>query len=63
MNMKLELLNKDYDGESICDVSRDVSEAFLPEFTENAGKIPVDEYGFSLGKFTVLITWEPNKRT
>jgi hypothetical protein len=51
------LLKKAYDGESICDVFRDVSEAFDADFTPEAKQIPSDEYGFALGKYVVEIRW------
>ncbi len=50
INMKT-LLQKNYDGESIVDVERDVYEAL------NDSDIPVDEYGFAKGDYTVTITW------
>jgi hypothetical protein len=53
------LLNKTYDGESVVDIGRDVSEAFDKRFTPEIGKIPQDEYGIQLGTFRVTITWEP----
>src|ERR1700677_2049185 len=36
------LLEKTYDGESMIDVSRDVREAFMADFTPEAGSIPSD---------------------
>lgn len=54
------LLDKQYDGESICDVPRDVSEAFREEFTPAVGQIPTDEHHIQKGTFSVIITWEPD---
>ena len=53
------LFQHEYDGESIVDVDRDVSEAFSSDFNPAAAEIPVDEYGFQKGKFTVTIEWVP----
>jgi len=53
------LLDKMYDGESIVDVERDVSEAFMEVFTPVVRDIPVDEYNIQQGVFNVCITWSP----
>lgn len=55
----LTVFNKQYCGESLCDVYRDVDEAFDERFTPVLAQIPTDEYGFSAGTFTVSITWKP----
>lgn len=44
--MKKEIFNKNYDGENIYDVTRDISEA-----------LPKDEYGFIKGEFKVTVEW------
>ena len=46
------IFDKEYDGESIVDMERDVYEALNDEY-----EIPVDEYGFSKGIFRVTISW------
>jgi hypothetical protein len=51
------LLSKTYDGESIYDVSRDVSEAFVEDFTPALKQLPKDEYNFIKGFFHVQIIW------
>lgn len=53
------IFNKEYDGESICDVQRDVIEAFSTDFNKEIIEIPVDEYGFQKGTFVVSIKWMP----
>lgn len=53
----LSLLNKAYDGEGLHDVGRDVSEAFDAKFNKVVEQIPVDEYGFQRGVFTVSVKW------
>ena len=55
------LLDKIYDGESICDVARDVHEAFIADFTPQVNNIPVDQHGFQKGSFKVTITWCNNE--
>lgn len=54
------IFKKEYDGESLCDVERDMSEAFDPRFNIDVQDIPVDEYGFSQGTFKVTIEWCDN---
>jgi len=56
-----EIFSKNYDGESLYDLSRDVHEAFDPRFNDKADGIPVDEYGFQKGSFKVTITWEADE--
>jgi hypothetical protein len=51
------LFEKDYDGESLCDLGRDVHEVLSSEFNEQVAMIPQDEHGFCKGTFTVTITW------
>ena len=46
------LLYKEYKGESIVDIEQDVYECI------NVSDLPVDEYGFATGTFTVKIEWE-----
>lgn len=54
------IFEKVYDGESIVDVDRDVSEAFSPDFNDLAKQIPQDEHGFQQGSFKVTIEWTPD---
>ena len=51
------LLSKTYSAEELCDVARDVDEAFDERFTPRAKGIPKDEHGFELGTFKVTIEW------
>ncbi len=53
----MNIFEKEYDGESIYDVQRDVIEAFDGRFNPMVKDIPQDEYGFQLGTFTVKIEW------
>jgi len=55
--MKLAIFMKEYDGESIVDVSRDVFECFHNRFNPIAAQIPTDEHGFHEGIFTVTVEW------
>ena len=61
-DMTVVLLDKTYDGESVVDHTRDVSEAFDKAFTPDVANIPVDEYGFWQGSFKVVITWTPDTK-
>lgn len=58
------IFTKDYDGESIVDLSRDISECFDSRFNPVVGEIPEMEStpGFWSGKFTVSITWVPDEQ-
>jgi len=51
----MELFKKEYDGESIVDVERDVSEAFNSDYNPSAVLIPRDKHGFQQGIFIVTI--------
>lgn len=55
------LLDKNYSAEELCDLSRDIHEAFDERFTPAAAGIPKDEYGFDEGSFKVTITWSPDE--
>lgn len=57
------LFEKEYDGESIVDFGRDMSEALLPEYNPRLEGLPADEYGFATGSFKVTIEWTPPART
>ncbi len=59
--MQNEIFKKEYDGESLYDIQRDVHEAFDSRFNPLAEQIPQDEYGFQQGTFTVTITWSPDE--
>lgn len=51
------VFEKSYDGESICDLSRDISEAFDERFNPAIAGIPEIEHGFHAGSFKVTIEW------
>ncbi len=53
----MNIFEKEYDGESIYDVQRDVIEAFDARFNPMVKDIPQGEYGFQLGTFIVRIEW------
>lgn len=54
------IFEKKYDGESLCDLQRDVDEAFQEEYNAVMEQVPTDKYGFHQGKFTVTIEWIDN---
>jgi hypothetical protein len=51
------ILEKQYDGESLYDIERDIAEVFDERFNPEISAIPTDMYGFQTGTFTVTITW------
>ena len=55
--MNKHIFCKDYDGESISDLGKDIAECLDGEYNEEIDDIPCDEYGFQKGRFTVSITW------
>lgn len=55
--MSLTIFNKEYDGESIYDLDRDVAEAMIEDYNPLLKDVPFDENGFQQGRFTVSITW------
>ncbi len=57
MKKELTLYVKQYDGEPLYDVQRDIIECFDGVFNEIAKSIPQDEHGFKTGTFTVTVTW------
>lgn len=54
------IFNKEYDGEGICDINRDIMEAFNSDYNEKAKIIPQDENSLPEGTFTVQIIWNQN---
>ena len=53
----IEVFKKEYSGESIVDLDRDVAEAIDAASNPVMDRIPVDAYGFQKGTFTVSIVW------
>lgn len=53
------IFQKTYDGESIVDLYRDVSEAVQEKYNPALAQIPTDEHGFQKGTFKVTIEWSP----
>lgn len=55
---KHSIFHKVYTSEELCDLERDISEAFDPDFNpENIQPIEKDEHGFHKGSFKVSIVW------
>ena len=54
---KVTLLNKDYCGEGIVDIERDVSEALDENFTPALLDVELDDYSIPKGKFKVTVVW------
>lgn len=53
------IFKKDYDGESLYDLGRDVQEAMDARFNPRSAEVPQDDNGIQKGTFTVLIEWKP----
>ena len=51
------LFEKEYDGESLYDLQRDVHEAFVEDFNPIMATLPKDKHNFTMGTFTVKIEW------
>lgn len=62
-NHRLHIFEKEYDGESIVDLTRDISECFDERFNEAVKRVPEmkDSPGFWAGKFVVSVTWKPDE--
>lgn len=54
-----EIFRKEYGGDDINDLERDVSEAFDADYNQAAKVMTYDEHGFIKGKLVVTITWVP----
>ena len=54
-NAQLVIFEKVYDGESMVDLYRDISEIY--DFSPTIKQVPSDEYGIHKGTFKVSITW------
>lgn len=59
----VQVFRKRYDGESIVDLSRDISECLDERFNEVVKDIPEmpDSPGFWDGEFVVTVKWVPNE--
>ncbi|WEM33208.1 hypothetical protein EJP02_147 [Escherichia phage EJP2] len=51
------IFSKEYDGEDLYDLNRDISEALDERFNTLVGSIPTDENGIQEGKFIVTVKW------
>ena len=59
----MQIFNKQYTSEELCDLSRDIHECFDERFNPLVSSIPMDPDCpcFTLGTFRVNITWEDDK--
>lgn len=55
---KQTILNKEYCGEGIIDMSQDIDEMLDERFNPVIKDLPVDEYGIITGTFKLSVTWE-----
>ncbi len=56
-----QLFKREYSGESLYDLDRDISEAFQKDYNPLMAQVPVDEHGFQKGTFTVTVTWSDDE--
>lgn len=57
----LKIFEKEYDGESLYDLDRDISETINSEYNPIVKNIPQDEYGIQTGTFKVTVVWSPDE--
>lgn len=57
----IEIFKKEYDCEGLYDLPEDVTDALDERYNPKVKDIPVDEYHYQLGKFTVTISWTPEE--
>lgn len=60
MSRTINVFEKDYDGESLYDLGRDIDECMDPTYNPIVNKIPQDEYGIQTGTFKVRVEWVPD---
>jgi len=53
------VFKKEYDGESICDLERDILESFDERFNPAASVITLDDNYIPKGRFIVTVEWKP----
>lgn len=63
VGMKLEtdaetIFQKEYSGDSISDLGRDIHECFDPSFNDKAGVLDSDEHGFINGTISVYVSYK-----
>lgn len=56
-NKQITIFEKKYAGESLCDVSQDVSECLDERFKT----VPSDGYGIQEGTFHLILAWTPEE--
>jgi len=52
------IFSREYSGDELCDMERDVSEALFVDTNPRAEVITTNDDGFPQGNFTVTITWD-----
>lgn len=56
----MKIFSKEYDGESICDIARDIHDALNGHYNPIVNSIPVDEHQIQRGSFKVEMNWIPD---
>lgn len=57
----VEIFRKEYDGESLYDLNRDITECFDPRFNELVENIP-DGDAFLCEEFEVIVIWKKRQK-
>jgi len=55
------IFTKEYNGEELHDIERDISEAFDPAFNHRVIDIPVNDAEMQSGTFTISIDWDEDE--
>lgn len=55
------IFQKQYDGESLFDLERDILECINEEYNDELEELPKDEHGFQKGIFTATIEWSEDE--
>ena len=55
------IFDKDYSGESLNDLGRDIDEAFDPMFNPIVRSLVTDENGFVSGSFKVVVYYQDDE--
>ena len=56
--LQVTLLERDYDGEGIVDIERDIIEALDTNYNQQAHRIALDEWNIPKGTFKLSLKWE-----
>lgn len=58
---KTVLFTKQYDGDTLCDMNRDIHEAFSTDFNPEAKALQTDEHNMVIGTVTITMEYDPKE--